>query len=365
MENNDDTTNYDKRELKRGWTTGACATAAARAAYLGLLSGKIPVEIEITLPGGQTPVFQVIDSKLTEDSAMAAIEKDAGDDPDITHGAIIRATLRKAEGVSFKAGPGVGMVTKPGLPLEVGEPAINPAPRQMMIDNLQSIDADFGVEIEISVDNGEALAANTWNPRLGILGGLSILGTTGVVIPYSCSAWIASIHQGIDVARATNIDHVAACTGKTSEGAVSELYGFEPTAILDMGDFAGGTLKYLRTHPIAKVTIAGGFGKLSKLAAGHMDLHSKRSQVDPVFLAKLAVEGGVAPEICDEIAEANSAGAIMEIIARDNLTLGDHVAQTAQTIALKEAHHNVDIEVLAYDRSGKLIGRAPFSGDSS
>jgi cobalt-precorrin-5B (C1)-methyltransferase len=362
MENNDDTTNIDGRELRRGWTTGACATAAAKAAYIGLLSGKIPGEIEITLPGGQTPVFKVIEWNLADNSAMVAIEKDAGDDPDITHGAIIRATLRKAEGVSFKAGPGVGTVTKPGLPLEVGEPAINPAPRQIMIDNLQSVAVDeaLGLEIEISVDNGEALAAKTWNPRLGILGGLSILGTTGIVIPYSCSAWIASIHQGIDVARAGNIDHVAACTGKTSESAVTAEYGFEPSAILDMGDFVGGTLKYLRNHPIHKVTIASGFGKLSKLAAGHMDLHSKRSAVDPAFLAKLAAEDGTAPEICDEIAKEISAGQIMAIMARHDLTLGDHVAQTAQAIALKEARNSVDIEVLAYDRSGKLIGRAPF-----
>tara|TARA_B100000315_G_scaffold220156_3_gene222595 strand:- start:1981 stop:3090 length:1110 start_codon:yes stop_codon:yes gene_type:complete len=364
MENTDDTTNVDGRELKRGWTTGACATAAAKAAYIGLLSGKIPDEIEITLPGGQTPVFKIIDSKMAGDSVMAAIEKDAGDDPDITHGAIIRVTIQKSEGVTFKAGPGVGRVTKPGLPLDVGEPAINPAPRQMIIDNLQVV-ADqkgiaLGVDIEISVDNGVALAANTWNPRLGILDGLSILGTTGIVIPYSCSAWIASIHQGIDVARATNLDHVAACTGKTSESAVTELYGFEPGAILDMGDFVGGTLKYLRTHPIAKVTIASGFGKLSKLAAGHMDLHSKRSQVDPAFLAKLAAEDGAALDICDEIENAISAGAIMEIIERHNLTLGNHVARTAQAIALKEAHDSVDIEVLAYNRSGKLIGRAPF-----
>ena len=366
MTNNDDTTNSDGRELRRGWTTGTCATAAAKAAYIGLLTGEIPSEIEIVLPGGQKPVFQVIDAKINGDSAMAAIEKDAGDDPDITHGAIIRVRVRKGEGVGFKAGSGVGTITKPGLPLEVGEPAINPAPRQMITDNLQNAadceGVELAAEIEISVDDGEALAANTWNPRLGILGGLSILGTTGIVIPYSCSAWIASIQQGIDVARATNIDHVAACTGKTSEKAVTRLYGFEPSAILDMGDFAGGTLKYLRSHPIPKVTIASGFGKLSKLAAGHMDLHSKRSQVDPAFLAKLASEDGVAPEICDEIANKTSAGQIMEIMARNNLTLGDYVAHAAQAIALKEAHDSADIEVLAYDRSGTLIGRAPFAG---
>jgi cobalt-precorrin-5B (C1)-methyltransferase len=295
---------------------------------------------------------------------MAAVEKDAGDDPDVTHGAIIRATVRKSDGLSFKAGPGVGTITKPGLPLEVGEPAINPAPRKMIEENLQEVADSHGValniEIEISVDKGEALAEKTWNPRLGILGGLSILGTTGIVIPYSCSAWIASIHQGIDVARATGLVHVAACTGKTSEQAATARYGFEPSAILDMGDFVGGTLKYLRTHPIQKLTIASGFGKVSKLAAGHMDLHSKRSQVDPKFLAELAAEDGAASDICALIAAAESAGNIMEIMESNQLTLGDHVAKTAQSIALEQVRDSVDIEVLVYDRRGKQIGHAAF-----
>ena len=369
MQNSDDTEDFDdRRELKRGWTTGACATAAAKAAYIGLLTGKLLGEVEITLPSGQTPVFQIHESQLNGDSVMVAIEKDAGDDPDVTHGAIIRVSLKKAEKLVFTAGAGVGTVTKPGLPLAVGEPAINPAPRQMIEDNLRTVadtaGIELGVEVEISVDDGEAIAEKTWNPRLGILGGLSILGTTGIVIPYSCSAWIASIHQGIDVARATNITHVAACTGKTSEKAAPELYGFEPSAILDMGDFAGGTLKYLRTHPIPKVTIASGFGKLSKLAAGHMDLHSKRSQVDPQFLAKLAAEDGAPSDICDQIAAENSAGAIMEIMEKNNLTLGDHVASIAQGIALKEVHNNVGIEVLVYDRRGNQIGHAPFKGEA-
>ncbi|MBT3991768.1 MAG: cobalt-precorrin-5B (C(1))-methyltransferase [Rhodospirillaceae bacterium] len=357
-------TDDDQRVLRRGWTTGACATAAAKAAYIGLLTGEIPSEIEITLPGGQKPVFVIIDSS---DTGMAAVEKDAGDDPDITHGATIRATVRKAAELTFKAGPGVGAITKPGLPLEVGEPAINPGPRKMIKENLQEVadqqGVELAVEVEISVDNGEALAENTWNPRLGILGGLSILGTTGIVIPYSCSAWIASIHQGIDVARATGLSHVAACTGKTSEQAATRRYGFEPSAILDMGDFAGGTLKYLRSHPIPKLTIASGFGKISKLAAGHMDLHSKRSQVEPAFLAKLAAEDGAPEDVCTEIAKAESAGNIMAIVEDNALTLGDHVAKTAQAIAIGEVKENVDIEVLVYDRRGKQIGHAPFKAE--
>jgi cobalt-precorrin-5B (C1)-methyltransferase len=365
MKNNTITeTRGDTRELRRGWTTGACATAAAKASYIGLMSGQIPSEVEITLPGGQTPIFLVNDSRISTTGSMAAIEKDAGDDPDVTHGSIIRVTIRAAEKLIFKAGHGVGKVTKPGLPIEVGEPAINPGPRKMIEQNLQIVADEYGVklniEIEISIDNGAALAKKTWNPRLGILGGLSILGTTGIVIPYSCAAWIASIHQGIDVARAVGTKHVAACTGKTSEEAVTALYGFDPSEILDMGDFVGGTIKYLQTHPIPRVTIASGFGKVSKLAAGHMDLHSKRSQVDPKFIASVAAEGGVNKNICDQISKAESAGNIIELIEKNNLKLGDYIAKTAQAIVNKKIRNYVDIEVLVYNRKGVQIGHAPF-----
>jgi len=354
----------DTRELRRGWTTGACATAAAKASYIGLLTGQIPSEVFITLPGGQKPLFKIEESHFSEETCMAAVEKDAGDDPDVTHGSIIRTIIRKSDKLSFKAGSGVGTITKPGLPIGVGEPAINPGPRKMIEKNLQVIadqhQSELNIEIEISVDNGAALAEKTWNPRLGILGGLSILGTTGIVIPYSCAAWIASIHRGIDVARATGITHVAACTGKTSEEAATTLYSLEPSAILDMGDFVGGTLKYLRSHPIPRVTIASGFGKVSKLAAGHMDLHSKRSQVDPNFLALLAAKDGTSMDICKQIKQAESAGNIMEIMESNNLGLGDRVAKTAQAVVNEQIKDGANIEILVYDRRGKQIGHAPF-----
>jgi cobalt-precorrin-5B (C1)-methyltransferase len=210
--------------LRYGWTTGACATAATTAAYTALLTGEFPDPVRITLPKGQQPAFALAREALTGDSATAGVVKDAGDDPDVTHGALVCATVRPGAagtGVVFRAGPGVGTVTKPGLPLEVGEPAINPVPRQLMRAAVAEVAARHGgtgdVVVEVSVDDGEALARRTWNPRLGILGGLSILGTTGIVVPYSCSAWIDSIRRGIDVARAAGHRHVAACTGSTSE----------------------------------------------------------------------------------------------------------------------------------------------------
>jgi cobalt-precorrin-5B (C1)-methyltransferase len=347
--------------LRKGWTTGACAAAAAVSAYGALLTGRFNDPVGIRLPRGQTPSFALHDSKLDGETAMAAIEKDAGDDPDVTHGAIVRATVRRLHQpgeITFKAGPGVGTVTKPGLPLGVGEPAINPGPRAMIADNLRALGGD-GLEITIAIDDGEALAARTWNPRLGILGGLSVLGTTGIVVPYSCSAWIASIRQAVDVARAGGISHLAAATGSVSEDSAAKLLGLPETAMIDMGDFAGGLLKYVRDHPVPKLTIAGGFGKLSKLADGHLDLHSKRSSVNPGFLAGLAREAGAEDNLCRAIEAADSAGRILEIVREADFALADAVAARAQLVALEQLQGAGDMEILIFDRAGALAGRSP------
>src|SRR5699024_2089631 len=216
-------------QLRRGWTTGACATAAATAAYTALLSGEFPDPVEISLPKGRRPSFALATHRLGNDSASAGVVKDAGDDPDVTHGALVTVTVSTLEsggGVTFHAGDGVGTVTRPGLPLEVGEPAINPVPRRLITEAVREVADRHGaggdVAVRIDVPSGEEMAGHTWNPRLGIVGGISILGTTGVVIPYSCSAWIDSIRSGIDVARALGITHVAGSAGSTSEAAVTE-----------------------------------------------------------------------------------------------------------------------------------------------
>lgn len=350
--------------LRYGWTTGACATAATKAAYTALLTGRFPDPVTITLPKGHTPSFALADTALSAGSAMAAIVKDAGDDPDVTHGATIRATVSEGEpgtGITFRAGSGVGTVTKPGLPLAPGEPAINPVPRQLMREVITAL-GGTDVIIEISIDNGEEIARHTWNPRLGILGGLSILGTTGVVVPYSCSAWIDSIRRGIDVARAIGHRHVAGCTGSTSEETVARLYGLPEDALLDMGDFAGAVLKYLRTHPIPRLTIAGGFGKLSKLADGHLDLHSGRSTVNLESLARQAIQAGADTALADRIGKANTALEALQLATEQGIPLADQVAENARQTAidvLKDAPVTVDVIVI--DRAGQPVGRAPLS----
>src|SRR5579872_5595187 len=273
--------------LRRGWTTGACAAGAARAAFEACLTGQFPDPVPVALPKGLRPEFALARHELHADFARAGVVKDAGDDPDVTHGALIIATVRPAPrgaGVTFRAGEGVGTVTRPGLPLPVGEPAINPAPRAMIRVNLEEVAERLGARadaiVEISVPGGEKIAERTANGRLGIVGGLSILGTTGVVIPYSCSAWIHSIHRGVDVARASGCAHIGAATGDVSEGAIRTRYRLPDYALIDMGDFVGGLLKYLREHPVPRLTIAGGPAKMVKLAEGKLDLHSKRGAVD-------------------------------------------------------------------------------------
>ena len=261
--------------LRRGWTTGACATAAAKAAFTALLTGEFPDPVEVTLPRGERPSFALAMTRKDERSATAGVVKDAGDDPDVTHGALVCATVRAGTpgaGVNFRAGEGVGTVTRPGLPVAPGEPAINPVPRRMIEDAIAEVAAAArcatDVEVELSIPGGEALAMKTLNGRLGIVGGLSILGTTGIVVPYSCSAWIHSIHSGIDVARAAGLTHIAGATGASSEAGAQKLYDLPEIALIDMGDFVGGMLKYLRRHPVPRVTIAGGVAKMTKLAQG-------------------------------------------------------------------------------------------------
>ncbi|MFI7102065.1 cobalt-precorrin-5B (C(1))-methyltransferase [Streptomyces sp. NPDC050161] len=358
--------------LRHGWTTGACATAASTAAYTALLTGDFPDPVTITLPKGQTPAFALAKEELTDGGrrAMAAVVKDAGDDPDVTHGALIRATVRElpaGSGVVFRAGPGVGTVTRPGLPLDVGEPAINPVPRQLITGHLAEVAARHGgrgdVEVEISVDHGEEIARSTWNPRLGILGGLSILGTTGIVVPYSCSAWIDSIRRGVDVARAAGRRHVAGCTGSTSEKVAVALHHLPEDALLDMGDFAGAVLKYVRRHPVDRLTICGGFAKLSKLAAGHLDLHSARSQVDKGFLAELARHGGADEPLATAVADANTGLAALQLCAAAGVPLGDLVAVTARDEALSVLRGApVTVDVICIDRAGLVVGRSEARG---
>ena len=358
----------EQRPLRRGWTTGTCAAAAAKAAFAALVTGEFPDPVAVTLPRGERPSFALARAHREDGSATAGVIKDAGDDPDVTHGALVLATVRTGApgaGVTFRAGAGVGTVTRPGLPLPPGEPAINPVPRQMIRDAIAEVAAAAGctadADVEIAIPGGEQIATKTLNGRLGIVGGLSILGTTGIVVPYSCAAWIASIHQGIDVARAADVTHIAGATGASSEAAVRKLYGLSDIALIDMGDFVGGMLKYLRRHPVPRVTIAGGVAKMTKLAQGLSDLHSKRGEVDRAMLAEFARAAGGSADLCARIAAANTAAHAFTLAQQEGIALGDAVARAGrQTAMALVAGRAIAIEIILFDREGKLVGRAPF-----
>ena len=346
-----------ERELRRGWTTGACAAAAAAAAYEALLTGDFPDPVTITLPGGQRPAFALARETLGHGVASAAIVKDAGDDPDVTHGALVQVIVRSRAdgGIRFRAGEGIGTVTLPGLALAVGEPAINPGPRQMLRDAIASVATAHGgsgnIDVEVAIPSGKKMAERTLNPRLGIRGGLSILGTTGIVVPFSCASWIASIQRGIDVARAAGLEHIAAATGSTSANFVRARYDLSEQALVDMGDFAGGMLKYLRRNSVARLTIVGGFAKMAKLANGELDLHSARSRIDMAWLASLS-------DNPQALATANSANEALQLVGRP---LANRVAALAREVALGVAGDAVAIEVLICNRQGELVGQCPAS----
>ncbi|MDR7220130.1 cobalt-precorrin-5B (C(1))-methyltransferase [Aminobacter aminovorans] len=362
--------NEEDRPLKRGWTTGACATAATKAACLELKTGAFPDPVEIVLPGGQNVAFALAKNERGDGWAMAGIVKDAGDDPDVTHGALVMSTVRPGAaggGLVYKAGKGVGTVTRPGLPIPPGEASINPVPRKMIAGVVAEVLGEGAdVEVEISVAGGEEMALKTLNPRLGILGGISILGTTGIVIPYSCSAWIHSIHRGVDVARAMGFDHVAGSTGNASEIAVQKFHGLHEVQLIDMGDFVGGMLKYIRAHPVAKVTIAGGVAKMTKLAQGMLDVHSNRGSADLDGLAAVAVEAGADAELEARIKGANTVAEAFIEANKAGIAIGDAVAAAAwRTAAAVFDKADVAVEILVFNREGELMGHAPFAASHS
>ncbi|MAR90367.1 MAG: cobalt-precorrin-5B (C(1))-methyltransferase [Pseudomonadales bacterium] len=353
------------KPLRTGFTTGSCATACCVAAASYLLENLQPSIVSVTLPKGKTVEMEIINYQQQTEGVRTATIKDAGDDPDITHGAeiFVKLALTVSPGIRFIAGNGVGTVTKPGLLLSVNEPAINPVPRQMMSDHLTAIAKQVnysgGFKVTVGVVDGEQLALKTMNPRLGILGGLSILGTTGVVRPFSCAAWIASIRQGMDVAYANGVEHIVATTGNTSETTIKEHYQLTDTALIEMGDFAGAVLKHLKKTPLKKLSLCGGFGKISKLANGHLDLNSRVSAIDFEHLAKVAAEKGADKLLVASILGANTSIEALKLCQERNIALANGICEAAYRKARTIVPDSIEVEILAIDRKGKFVGGYP------
>ena len=300
------------RALRTGWTTGSCSAAAAKAAVTALVSGERQDVVEIGLPDGRRVAFEVERCEVGDGRAEAVVVKDAGDDPDVTHGAHLTATVTwgSRPGVELDGGVGVGVVTKPGLGLEVGGPAINPVPRQMIGAAVaEAVDVGArGVRVVISVPDGERMARKTTNARLGILGGISILGTTGIVRPFSTASWRASVVQAVAVMAAQGERTLVLATGGRTEAAARVLRPDLPeVCFVEVGDFTGAALRQAVDGGLTEVLFVGMAGKLTKLAAGVLMTHYTRSKVDPGLLADLTAAAGGDVELVAEVRAANTA----------------------------------------------------------
>ena len=310
------------KPLRKGFTTGACATACVKAALLGLVTQTSYDKIDIELPIGETVTFYLKQNIITSSTSSSTTIKDAGDDPDVTHLAEITAKVEFNDSgvVIFKRGKGVGLVTLPGLEIKVGEPAINPVPRNMMQTVVYKILSDYklehyGVNITISVKNGEQLAKRTLNSRLGILHGISILGTSGIVTPFSAESYIASIEQGIDVAVTNEVTALLINSGARSEKMMKDIFpDVKDIACIHYGNWIKETfLKLAKTPEIKVVNMGIMLGKAAKLAEGNLNTHSGKTTWNKEFIAKLALEAGYSHDVANSILTLNMAGRLREI----------------------------------------------------
>ncbi|MBN2166901.1 MAG: cobalt-precorrin-5B (C(1))-methyltransferase [Marinilabiliaceae bacterium] len=313
--------NQYKNNLRQGYTTGTCVTAAAKACFIALAQKKFPEQVNVTIPYGDTAKFLIFPHELTQSKASCVVIKDAGDDPDITHGKEIGCEILFTEkaGVHFKKGKGIGIVTLPGLQVKVGEPAINPVPRKMITSELNELcnyyEIEHGIEVKPFVPEGEEISKNTFNPRVGIVGGISIIGTSGKVIPYSNEAFLSTIKYQVSVAKESGFDEIALTSGKRSENILKPLYGHLPdTAFIHFGNLIGETLRLASEKGIRKITLGVMLGKAIKLAEGHLDTHSKNSAFNPEFAVEIAKTCGYPLEIIEKVKHIKLANAIKDII---------------------------------------------------
>ncbi|ABP54967.1 cobalt-precorrin-5B (C(1))-methyltransferase [Salinispora tropica] len=345
--------------LRTGWTTGACATAATKAALTALVTGVSPEQVEIGLPAGRRVCFPVARCDRTADGVEAVVVKDAGDDPDVTHGAELTATVgwRWVPGLALEGGPGVGTVTKPGLGLTVGGPAINDTPRRMIGEAVAEVVdlAVVGVRVVISVPRGEIMARKTTNRRLGIIGGISILGTTGVVRPFSTASWRASVVQAVQVAAAQGEQTVVLCTGGRTERAARELLPELPeVCFVEVGDFTGAAVTAAVTHGLSGVAFVGMAGKLAKLAAGVLMTHYTRSKVDLSLLGAVTVEAGGSADLAAAVTAANTGRHAYELWEAAGLLgpAGDLLCRRVRTVLRRFAGDAVTVDVAMVDFAG-------------
>ena len=360
-----------KRSLRTGYTTGTCAAAATKAALSALVSGNKLPKVNVSLPKDKHIVIDIAWIKFVDErSVTASVIKDGGDDPDVTNGAEIWSTvslLESSNKIMIDGGIGVGRVTKPGLGLEIGKAAINPTPLKMINQAIGEIlekqqKNRYGLSILISVPKGEEIAKRTDNPRLGIIGGISILGTTGIVIPYSTASFAASIRQSFDVSIAMGSDTVIMTTGGRSEDFARSIFGNSVAdhAYIQIGDFIGFSIKQCAIKKIKKAYVIGFIGKLTKMAMGVKQTHVKGSNVDMNFLATLANRCGANNELVKKIKLANTARHVGELIDQSGLSMFyDVLCEEVYNHLSKDSPSDLQIKIILLDFTGKVIGNFP------
>ncbi|HET6517997.1 MAG TPA: cobalt-precorrin-5B (C(1))-methyltransferase [Nitrosopumilaceae archaeon] len=356
-----------KQKLRKGFTTGTCATAAAKAAILSIIKQQKIRDVNVTLPKGNFIKIKIEACKFSTNSARCSVIKDGGDDPDVTHGAEIIADVCLNENsgqVEITGGDGVGIVTKPGLGLEINKPAINPVPKQMINSNLNEVAKEIlsknGIKIIISVPKGKELALKTDNPRLGIVGGISILGTSGIVIPYSTASFAASIRQNLDVSLALGNNIVVLTTGGRSEEFSKKLVDLPEHCFVKMGDFSGYTIQQCAKKGIKKAYVVGFIGKISKMAMGIKQTHVKGSKVNMDFLAELAKDSGANENLVSQIKKANTARHVQEIIQENKLDeFFTKICSKVYEHMVEYSENKVELEIVLYDFDGSVLTRYP------
>lgn len=356
-----------KEKLRTGFTTGTCATASSMAAVLAIINQKKIDSVDVILPNGNNITIKIHNCEFSEKKANCSVIKDGGDDPDVTHGAeiIVDVSLTPdVKKIEIDGGEGVGIVTKPGLGLEINKPAINPTPKKMIIQNLNHIAQNIllknGIRVVISVPKGKELALKTDNPRLGIVGGISILGTSGIVIPYSTASFAASVRQNLDVSLAMGNEIVVLTTGGRSEEFAKKIIDLPEHSFVQMGDFSGYTIQQCAKKDIKKAYVAGFIGKLAKMAAGVKQTHVKGSKVDTNFLASLAEKCSADEQIVEEIRNANTARHVQDIVLQNKVEgFFDEVCLQVYIQMRKHSEEKVPIEVMLFDFDGNILAKHP------
>jgi cobalt-precorrin-5B (C1)-methyltransferase len=355
----------DKKKLKTGFTTGTSATAAAIAAAQSIIEQKVVDVVEVKLPKGKFIKIPIHLCNFEKESAHCSVIKDGGDDPDVTHGAEIIVDLSftdKKNQIEIDGGEGVGIVTKPGLGLEINKPAINPIPKKMINENLGYVARKLlqknGLKVVISVPKGRELGPKTDNPRIGIMNGISILGTSGIVIPFSTASYAASIRQNLDVAVAMGNETVVLTTGGRSEDFARKIIDLPDHCFVQMGDFSGYTMQQCSKKNIKKAYIVGFIGKLAKMAAGVKQTHVKGSKVNMKFLSELAQNCGAHQQVIQKIMSANTARHVSEIIKESNIDgFFEQICKETHKHMIKHSEEKVSLEVILFDFDGNILAK--------